>query len=100
MADMKTDTAILMQEASNFERISADLKTQISQVESTAASLQSQWVGQAGSAAQAAVLRFQEAANKQKAELDEILTNIRQSSGQYLKSDEEQQHALSAQMGF
>lgn len=66
MAEMKTDAATLAQEAGNFERISGDLKTQIDQVESTAGSLQGQWRGAAGTAAQAAVVRFQEAANKQK----------------------------------
>ncbi|WP_261862247.1 type VII secretion system ESX-1 WXG100 family target CFP-10, partial [Mycobacterium marinum] len=66
MAEMKTDAATLAQEAGNFERISGDLKTQIDQVESTAGSLQAQWRGAAGTAAQAAVVRFQEAANKQK----------------------------------
>lgn len=59
MAEMKTDAATLAQEAGNFERISGDLKTQIDQVESTAGSLQGQWRGAAGTAAQAAVVRFQ-----------------------------------------
>jgi len=100
MAEMKTDAAALAQEAGNFERIAGDLKTQIDQVESTAGSLQAQWRGAAGQAAQAAVLRFQEAANKQKAELDEVSTNIRQAGVQYSKADDEQQQALSSQMGF
>lgn len=99
-AEMKTDAATLAQEAGNFERISGDLKTQIDQVESTAGSLQGQWRGAAGTAAQAAVVRFQEAANKQKQELDEISTNIRQAGVQYSRADEEQQQALSSQMGF
>jgi WXG100 family type VII secretion target len=100
MAEMKTDAAALAQEAGNFERISGDLKTQIDQVESTAGSLQGQWQGAAGQAAQAAVVRFQEAANKQKAELEEISTNIRQAGVHYQRADEEQQQALSPQMGF
>jgi WXG100 family type VII secretion target len=100
MAEMKTDAAALAQEAGNFERISGDLKTQIDQVESTASSLQGQWQGAAGQAAQSAVVRFQEAANKQKAELEEISTNIRQAGVQYQRADEEQQQALSSQMGF
>lgn len=100
MAEMKTDAATLAQEAGNFERISGDLKTQIDQVESTAGSLQGQWRGAAGTAAQAAVVRFQEAANKQKQELEKISTNIRQAGVQYSRADEEQQQALSSQMGF
>ncbi|MBL7324863.1 type VII secretion system ESX-1 WXG100 family target CFP-10, partial [Escherichia coli] len=39
-------------------------------------------------------------ANKQKQELDEISTNIRQAGVQYSRADEEQQQALSSQMGF
>lgn len=77
MAEMKTDAATLAQEAGNFERISGDLKTQIDQVESTAGSLQGQWRGAAGTAAQAAVVRFQEAANKQKQDLDEYSSGRR-----------------------
>ncbi|CAM4309486.1 Secreted antigenic protein MTSA-10 [Mycobacterium basiliense] len=100
MAEMRTDAATLAQEAGNFERIAGDLKTQIDQVESTAGSLHGQWQGAAGRAAQQAVLRFQEAANKQKAQLDEISTNIRHAGVQYSKADEEQQQALSSQMGF
>lgn len=100
MAEMRTDAATLAQEAGNFERISGDLKTQIDQVESTAASVQAQWQGAASAAFQAAVVRFQEAGNKQKAELDDITTNIRQAGIQYTKADEEQQQALSSQMGF
>lgn len=100
MAEMKTDAAALAQEAGNFERIAGDLKAQIDQVESTASSLQGQWQGAAGQAAQAAVVRFQEAGNKQKAELDEISGQIRQAGVQYQRADDEQQQALSSQMGF
>ncbi|QUR69431.1 WXG100 family type VII secretion target [Mycobacterium spongiae] len=100
MAEMRTDAATLAQEAGNFERISGDLKTQIDQVQSLADQTSTQWRGGAGDAARAAVLRFQEAANKQKTELDEISASIRQAGVQYSRADDEQQQALSSQMGF
>lgn len=100
MAEMRTDAAALATEANNFERISGELKNQIAKVESTASSLASHWRGQAGAAAQAALLRFHEAGGKQIQELNEISANIHTARGQYVSADEEQQRALSAQMGF
>src|SRR4051812_42020537 len=97
---MKTDAAALAQEAGNFERISGDLKNQVSQVESTTATVLAQWQGSASTAFRRASDRFQEAATKLNGELDEISTNIRQAGVQYTKADEEQQQALSSQMGF
>ena len=58
MAQMNTDAAVLAKEASNFERISGELKGVIGQVESTAGALAGQWHGQAGAAAQAALDAF------------------------------------------
>ncbi|MCV7123620.1 WXG100 family type VII secretion target [Mycobacterium lacus] len=100
MAEMKTDAATLATEARNFERISGDLKNQIAKVESTASSLASQWRGQAGTAAQAALLRFHEAATKQIQELNDISTNIHAAGGQYAAADDQQHQALAAQMQF
>jgi WXG100 family type VII secretion target len=62
---MNTDAAVLAKEAGTFERISGELKAVMAQVEGTATALAGQWHGQAGQAAQAALLRFQEAANRQ-----------------------------------
>ena len=76
MAQMNTDAAVLAKEAANFERISGELKGVIAQVESTAGSLAGQWHGQAGTAAQAALLRFHEAAARQVQELNDISSNI------------------------
>lgn len=100
MAEMKTDHAALDAEGRTFDRIATDLKAQIQQVESTAQQLQSQWRGAAGQAAQQAVLRFQEAGNKQKAELDDIAANLTQAGVHYQRADDEQSQTLSAQMNF
>ena len=76
MAQMNTDAAVLAKEAANFERISGELKGVIAHVESTAGALAAQWHGQAGTAAQAALVRFQEAAARQVQELNDISANI------------------------
>jgi WXG100 family type VII secretion target len=100
MAEMKTDSAALAQEAGNFERIAGDLKQQIKTVEDTAATLAGQWTGTAGTAAQTAVKRFHDAGTAQITELDDISTNIRQAGVQYQRQDDEQHQALSSQMGI
>lgn len=99
MAQMQTDAAVLAKEASNFERISGELKGVIAHVESVAGSLAPQFRGQAGSAAQAALMRFQEAANQQIQELNDISTNIHTAGAHYTSTDEEQSSSLSHAMG-
>lgn len=100
MAEMRTDAETLRKEAENFNNIAAELKNQIAHVEATAGALARHWTGQAGRAAQSALLRFQEAATKQIHELDEISRNIHAASGQYTTADEEQHQVLVGQMGF
>lgn len=97
---MNTDAAVLAKEASNFERISGELKGVIAHVESVAGSLAGQWHGQAGTAAQAALVRFQEAANQQIQELNDISTNIHTAGAHYTSTDEEQQGSLSSAMNI
>ena len=97
---MNTDVAVLAKEAGNFERISGELKGVISQVEATASSLMPQWVGQAGQAAQAAFMRYQEAAARQIQELNDISANIHTSGVQYSSTDEDQHSALSSAMNI
>lgn len=97
---MNTDTAVLAKEAANFDRISGELKGVIAQVEGTAGALQGQWVGQAGSAAQAALIRFNEAAQRQIQELNDISNNIHSSGMQYASTDEDQQSTLTSQMNI
>jgi WXG100 family type VII secretion target len=100
MAQMNTDAAVLAKEAANFERISGELKGVISHVEATAGSLASQMVGQAGTAAQAALMRFHEAAARQVQELNDISANIHTSGMQYSTTDEDQAGTLSSAMNL
>ncbi|MGV0743569.1 WXG100 family type VII secretion target [Mycolicibacterium sp. XJ870] len=100
MAAMNTDAAVLAKEAANFERISGELKGVMAQVESTAGALAGQMVGQAGTAAQAALVRFNEAAAKQVQQLDEISTNIHTSGTQYTSTDDDMAGNLTSSMGI
>ena len=98
MAAMNTDAAVLAKEAANFERISGELKGVIGQVESTGSALAAQMVGQAGTAAQAALARFHEAAAKQVQELNEISANIHTSGIQYTSTDDDQAGSTRARL--
>lgn len=100
MAQMNTDAAVLAKEAANFERISGELQAVIGQVESTAGTLAAQMVGQAGTAAQAALMRFHEAAARQIQELNDISANIHTSGTQYTATDEDQASTLSSAMNI
>ena len=91
---LQTDSAVLASEASNFESISASLQGVMGQVDSTAGSMQMHLQGLSGTAAQAAFVRYQEAAQVQKAALDEISANIHTGGVQYVSTDEDQGSAL------
>ena len=97
---MQTDAATLSAEAANFDRIAGELKAVIQGVESTGAELASKWQGQAGKAAQGALVRFQEAARAQESQLIEISSNISQAGIQYTSADDEQAGSLSSQMNL
>jgi WXG100 family type VII secretion target len=100
MGEMNTDAAVLAKEAANFERISGELKGVIAHVESTASSLMPQWRGAAGQAAQAAFLRYQDAAARQIQELTDISNNIHTSGVQYTSTDDDQSAAVAQAMQF
>jgi len=100
MAELTTDAAALAKEASEFDRIAGELKSVIGQVESTGGDLASSWEGQAARAAQAALGRFHEAANKQIVELTDISNNIHGSSTDYAAAEEEQAANLAGDMNF
>ncbi|WP_395309082.1 WXG100 family type VII secretion target [Mycobacterium sp. AMU20-3851] len=100
MAQMNTDAAVLAKEAANFESISGELKTVIAQVEATGGALSAQMVGQAGTAAQAALMRFHEAAARQVQELNDISSNIQTSGMQYTTADDDQAANLSSAMNL
>lgn len=97
---MNTDVAVLAKEAANFERISGELTGIIGQVEATAGALATQMVGQAGTAAQQALIRFQEAAAQQTKQLDDISANIHTSSADYTTTDDDQASALISSMNI
>ncbi|WP_430623699.1 WXG100 family type VII secretion target [Mycolicibacterium sphagni] len=97
---MRTDSAALGAEAANFDRISNELQQVIRGVESTGGELAAQWRGQAGQAAQAALLRFHEAGQAQIKALSDISTSISQAGIQYSSADDEQAGSLSSQMNF
>lgn len=97
---LHTDIAVLAKEAGNFERISGELKGVIARVESTASSLMPQWQGLAGQAAQAAFVRYQEAAARQIQELNDISANIHTSGMHYGSTDEDQNSVLSSAMNL
>ena len=99
MGELTTDPAVLSKEAGNFERISAELKGVISQVEGTGGALAGQWHGQAGLAAQSALERFREAAARQVQELNDISSNIHTAGIQHAETDQEQYSALTSAMG-
>ncbi len=100
MAQMNTDAAVLAKEAANFERISGELKSVMAQVDSTGGTLAVQMQGQAGQAAQQALIRFQEAANKQLQELNDISNNIHTSGTQYSSTDDDQAGNLASSMNI
>ncbi|KUI05379.1 MULTISPECIES: WXG100 family type VII secretion target [Mycobacterium] len=97
---MNTDVAVLAKEAANFERIGGELQAVIGQVESTAGALSAQLIGEAGSAAQAALMRFHEAAVRQVQALNDISANIHSAGAQYAATDSDQSAALSTAMQF
>jgi WXG100 family type VII secretion target len=97
---MNTDAAVLAKEAANFERISGELQGVIAQVEATAGALSSQMVGQAGTAAQQALIRFHEAAAQQIQQLTDISANIHTSGTQYTATDDDQASALQTAMNL
>ncbi|MEU0497114.1 WXG100 family type VII secretion target [Mycobacterium sp. NPDC006124] len=100
MAQMNTDAAVLAKEASNFERISDELKQVIAAVDMTANTLKAQWTGQAGVAAQTALQRFDAAAATQIQELNDISNNIHTSGAQYTSTDDDQASTLASSMNI
>jgi WXG100 family type VII secretion target len=97
-AGMETDAAVLAKEASNFERISGELQAVMTQVDATAGGLQAAWQGEAGTAGQAALLRYQEAAQTQRKLLDEISMNIHSSGVDYTATDTDQASVVQSAM--
>ncbi|MGV0810694.1 WXG100 family type VII secretion target [Mycolicibacterium boenickei] len=101
MADMKTDNPVLIKEAANFDRISGELQGIMGHVEGSANALKAQLNSEgAGAAAQNALIRFHEAAEKVRQELADISNNIHTSATQYQSTDDDQASALHSQMNI
>jgi|SRR5882757_6662613 len=83
------DTDVLAAEAGNFDRIAGALKGVMAQVDATGASMQGHLKGVAGIAAQAAFVRYQEAAQVQQTALNEIAVNIHGGGMTYDTQDHE-----------
>ncbi len=99
MSLVHADTPQLMAEAANFDRICGELSSVLAQVESTAASLQASLNSEgAGAAAQAALLRFNEASSQQIRLLNDISQNIHTSGASYLNTDVNNADDLASQM--
>jgi len=87
---LQTDSAVLIAEAGNFDHISAGLQGVMGQIDGTQGAMHAALQGQSGTAAQAAFVRYQEAAQVQKAALDEIVTNLHGGGVQYDSHDSDQ----------
>ena len=100
MAEMRTDAATLAAEAASFDRIAGELQQVMGQIRSYGTELTGHMSGAAGTAAQQALVRFDEKAQAQTKVLNDIVTNIQQAGVQYSKADDEAQSALSSQMNI
>ena len=100
MAEMKTEASVLAQEAENFDRIASELQGVKGNVDATAGSLAGAWQGQAGAAAQQALERYNQAADAQLRQLQEISQQIGGSGKSYEAADSDQANDLSSQMDF
>ena len=96
---MQADTAQLVVEAGNFDRISGELTGILGNVEGTATALSANMRGGAsGPAVQAALLRFSEAARQQIDLLTQISENVHSSGIDYDVRDDDIAQGLAAQM--
>lgn len=98
--EMRTDGGALQEGADTFRTVSESLQQIIRNVDSTAGELAAQWRGQAGAAAQQALLRFQQAGQAQIKALTDISESIQKAGITYTSADEDQASSLSSQMNF
>ncbi len=98
---MQTDSAILSQQAEALSSIAAEFQGTVGQTDSTAAELKTHMTGQAGTALQAALSRFDEAARKQIQLCNEIGDTVKQSGLKYSSVAEQQASSISSvDVGF
>lgn len=93
-APLNTDPAILTKEAGNFHDMSSELTTITGGVNQTAGGLATSWQGAAGSAAQDALMRFNEAASSLQTQLASIADTLHQSGAQYVSTDDDATSAV------
>ncbi|MUL67335.1 type VII secretion protein EsxB [Mycobacterium sp. CBMA 234] len=98
MTSMHTDAAVLASEAGHFDRIAGELHGHQVAVDGIAAQLQASLKGDAGSAAQLALVRFNEAMAQQLKELSDISNNIQTAGTQYTSADGDAASNLANQM--
>ncbi|SKN01934.1 WXG repeat protein [Mycobacteroides abscessus subsp. massiliense] len=85
---MHTDEGGMAAAAGQFDHNCAQLKTLLKTVDGIGQALVPQFKGQSGSAAQAALARYQQAQQPLISEMDTISQNIRESGLQYGSSDQ------------
>lgn len=96
---VNADTPQLVQEAANFDRICGELRSVLMQVNTTAEGLKASMNSAgAGAAAQAALMRFNEAAEQQVRLLEDISENINISGVSYENTDAQNADDLANQM--
>jgi WXG100 family type VII secretion target len=87
---LATDSAVLIAEASNFDSISTGLQGVMGAIDGTQGAMAVALVGQAGTAAHAAFVRYQEAAQVQTNALNEIVANLHGGGVSYDQHDGDQ----------
>ena len=93
---MHTDEAGMMQAASDYDRISGELTARLRAIEAEADALVPTLQGQTGTAAQAAHMRYSEAANAEIVELATISNDIHSSGIRYGDTDAGGSHLVNA----
>lgn len=93
---MYTDESGMIAAASDYDRIAGELTSRLRQIESEAESLVPTLRGLTGDAAQAAAIRYSEAANAEITELTAISTDIHTSGLRYGDVDSGGSHLVQA----
>ena len=95
---LRTETSAMQTEAGNFDRVAGELTAVMNQVGMTAAGLAASMTGAAGTAAQAALTRFEEASRQQTQLLTEISQNVQHGGVQYDTADFDNSELMAQQM--
>lgn len=96
---LEADVAVLAAEAATFDRITGELQAVRAQIEAIAVASSANLRGAAGDAAQAAMMRYREAADQQNRLLADISENINISGVKYDTTDADNASSLTNSMG-